>query len=217
MTSKIRVVVADDHPLFREGVVNVLGRADDIEVVGEADNASAACARVAELKPDICMLDVSMPGGGIEAARSIATSGAVAKIIMLTVSENDDDILAALKAGAIAYVLKGVGSDDLLSVIRNVNQGMSYVSPALAAKLLIAMNDPAPVEQSPDQLIASLTHRETQILRLVSGGLSNKEVGRELELQEKTVKHYMTTILQKLHAKNRVEAAVKARDVWRAS
>ncbi len=156
-----------------------------------------------------------MPGSGIEAARAIAAQPSAPRIIMLTVSEDEDDVVDALKAGANGYVLKGVDADALVSVIHSVHGGQSYIPPALAAQVLIAMNNPHPEPPAAGELLESLTARETQILQLVSVGKSNKEVGRELDLQEKTVKHYMTSILQKLHAKNRVEAAIKAQEAWR--
>ena len=156
-----------------------------------------------------------MPGNGLSAASKIADLDLPTKVIMLTVSESDDDIIEALKAGAVGYALKGISGQELISIVRNVSEGMSYVSPSLAARVLMAMKAPSEIEMTTDQMLATLTGRETQILELVAQGLSNKEVGRALDLQEKTVKHYMTNILKKLHAKNRVEAAVKAGQVWR--
>ena len=214
MSKSISIVVADDHPLFRDGVIRSLQSRPDIDVLGEAGSADEAVQRVADCKPDIVLLDISMPGSGIEAARRISVLKFPPRIVMLTVSEAEDDIIAALKAGAHGYVLKGVGADELVSVIRAVHDGQSYIPPALAGQVLMAINDPKPASRSNDQLIDSLSARETEILRLVAIGKSNKEVGRALNLQEKTVKHYMTIILQKLHVKNRVEAAVKAQEVW---
>ena len=215
MTRSISVVVADDHPLLRDGVIRTLQSQGGIDVLGEADSAESAIEQVRTCRPDIALLDISMPGNGINAAREIAALPAAPRIIMFTVSEEDDDVVDALKAGASGYVLKGVGAEELVAVIRNVHGGQSYIPPSLAAQVLIAMNNPAPAVPATDELLDSLTNRETQILRLVSVGKSNKEVGLELDLQEKTVKHHMTSILSKLHAKNRVEAAVKAQNVWR--
>lgn len=215
MTRSIGVVVADDHPLLRDGVIRTLQSREGIDVLGEADSAKTAIEQVRTCRPDIALLDISMPGSGIEAAREISALPSAPRIIMLTVSEEDDDVVDALKAGASGYVLKGVNADELVSVIRTVHGGQSYIPPSLAAQVLIAMNNPEPEAPATDDLLDSLTARETQILRLVSVGKSNKEVGRELDLQEKTVKHHMTNILQKLHSKNRVEAAVKAHSVWR--
>jgi two-component system nitrate/nitrite response regulator NarL len=213
MVSAITVVVVDDHPLFRRGVVRTLDEEDGIEVVAEGASADEAVDLVARHMPTVALLDISMPGNGISAARRIAEAHPAVRIAMLTVSESDQDVMKALEAGATGYVLKGVGARDLVSMIHGVAQGESYVSPSLAARLLVAMKS-ADVAPSPQTALASLTRREEEILRLVANGLSNKEVGRELDLQEKTVKHHMTSILQKLHARNRVEAAVIARENW---
>jgi DNA-binding NarL/FixJ family response regulator len=214
MTKSIGIVVADDHPLLRDGVIQSLQSAKGLDVLAEADSADSAVRCVVDCRPDIVLLDISMPGNGIEAARKISALPNPPRIIMLTVSEHEDDVIAALKAGAHGYVLKGVSAEDLVSTVRSIHKGQSYIPPGLAARIVLASSEPKSKTKSDDDLIDSLTAREAQILSLVSVGKSNKEVARELELQEKTVKHYMTIILQKLHAKNRVEAAVKAQSVW---
>jgi two-component system nitrate/nitrite response regulator NarL len=193
----IRVAIVDDHPLFRGGVVSTIQETPDFEVVGQGASADDALALVARHMPDPVCLDISMPGGGIEAARRIGAGYPAVRIVMLTASEEDEDVLAALKAGARGYVLKGVGASELVGVLRGVARGESYVSLSLAARVLSAMQGLLGSGAAPDPL-ADLTKREEQILRHVARGLSNKEVGRELDLQEKTVKHYMTDILQKL-------------------
>ncbi|WP_207905909.1 response regulator [Aestuariirhabdus litorea] len=203
----IRLALADDHPLYREGVAKTIADQADFDVVGQGTTAEEAVQLAQQLLPDLMLLDISMPGSGIEAARQIAASCPVVKIVMLTVSEQDDDVMAALKAGARGYVLKGIGGAELVEVLRKVHSGDSYVSPSLAARLLSEMN--AGADQAPGRdPLSELTAREEQILRLVAQGLSNKEVGLQLELQEKTVKHYMTNILQKLQVRNRVEATL---------
>jgi len=216
--TKVRVVIADDHPLYRDGVARTLTESGQFEVVAEAGSAAEAVAIVARERPDVVLLDISMPGGGIAALREIVamevSQGASPRVAMLTVSEEDDDILQALKAGASGYVLKGVGARDLVQIVADLAEGRSYVAPSLAIKVLAAMRAPRPVAAIP-QPIDSLTRREEDILRLVSQGKSNKEVARDLNLQEKTVKHYMTAILQKLQARNRTEAALLARDHWK--
>jgi DNA-binding NarL/FixJ family response regulator len=201
----IRVVVADDHPLFRQGVINSLQSSAEIRVVGEAADADGAIELVREHMPDIVLLDVTMPGDGINAARAIATSCPATRIIMLTVSEDEDDLMAAMKAGARGYVLKGVSADDLTSVVNSVSIGEVYVSPGLAFGLLREMGKPRPA--SP---IAELSSRERQVLELVASGLSNQEIGLRLGLAEKTIKHYMTNVLTKLQVRSRVEAALLA-------
>ncbi len=214
MSNPIGVVVADDHPLLRDGVVRTLLSQQGIEVLGEADSADGAVEQVIKAQPDIALLDISMPGSGIEAARRISEMGTSTRIVMLTVSEEDDDVAEALKAGAHAYVLKGVKAQELVDVIRDVDAGGTYIHPLLATQALFAAGKP--MEKSPvnDPHIKSLTEREREILKLVSVGKSNREVGTELDLQEKTIKHHMTSILKKLQVKNRVEAALKAHAVW---
>lgn len=211
---KIRIVVADDHPLYREGVARSLADDAAFAVVGQAADADAAVDLAGRLRPDIVLLDISMPaGGGISALTRIVAQEGAPKVAMLTVSEEDDDVMQALKAGAVGYILKGVGSRELVSIVKDVARGQSYVSPTLAARILNAMRDGA--AKRAENPLGDLSKREEDILRLVAEGKSNKEVGRVLDLQEKTVKHYMTTILQKLHVRNRVEAAVMAREHWK--
>jgi DNA-binding NarL/FixJ family response regulator len=212
MTDNLRIAIVDDHPLLRAGVARTLSEQPAFEVVGEGASADDAVRLAEELLPDVMIIDVSMPGGGIAAARRISASCPVVKLIMLTVSEDDEDVCAALQAGARGYVLKGVGAGELVEVIRSVARGEAYVSPALAARLLADGRRGDRAGDGAADLVAGLTAREEQILRCVARGLSNKEVGRELDLQEKTVKHYMTNILQKLQVRNRVEAALVARD-----
>lgn len=211
---RIRIVVADDHPLYREGVARSLADDAAFAVVGQASDADAAVELAQRLAPDIVLLDISMPaGGGISALRRIMAGALPPKVAMLTVSEEDDDVMQALKAGAVGYILKGVGSRELVSIVKDVARGQSYVSPTLAARILNAMREGGP--KRPENPLDDLSKREEDILSLVAEGKSNKEVGRALDLQEKTVKHYMTTILQKLHVRNRVEAAVMAREHWK--
>ncbi len=210
LPNHISLVLADDHPLFREGVARTLNEVPDFEVVGEAGNREEAVTLVQNKLPDIVLLDISMPGSGIEAARIISMTCPVVKIVMLTVSEHDEDVVSALQVGARGYILKGIGGKDLVQIIRSIYQGDSYVSPALAARLLVEMKSTDNiVDYDP---ISDLTAREEQILRFVARGLSNKEIGIELSLQEKTIKHYMTNILQKLQVRNRVQAALIAKE-----
>lgn len=214
MRDKIQIIVADDHPLYRNGVVRSIEEEEDLEVVAEASNANTLVDLVESLSPSIALLDISMPGNGIKAVQKITQLSTQTKTIMLTVSEHDDDVIQALEAGASGYVLKGVGSDELISIIRDVNAGKSYVPSALAARVLLAKRSRDNERTPSEKLLRDLTVRETQILKAVSLGLSNKAVGIELELQEKTVKHHMTSILRKLQVKNRVEATLIARDLW---
>ncbi len=206
MSNQIKVLIADDHPLFSEGVAYSLASESDITVVGTASNGEEALHLIGELSPDMVLLDITMPGkGGIATAKEIAESYPLTKIIMLTVSEHEDDLMAALKAGACGYVLKGVSARELANVVRTVAAGDVYISPSLAAYTLRELSRPHP----PDPL-NELTDREHEVLSLLAEGLTNRKIGERLHLAEKTVKHYMTNILQKLHLRSRVEAALLA-------
>lgn len=204
MTDPIRVLIADDHPLFREGVVHSLTGRANIEVVGQADTAEEALRLARDLLPDLVLLDIAIPErGGLAIAAEIAVACPVTKIVMLTVSENEDDLLTAFKAGARGYVLKGVSVRELADIIHAIADGEVYVTPALAAGMLVEMtrgrlHDP----------LMELTEREREILQLVAKGLTNRQIGEHLHLAEKTIKHYITNILSKLHVRSRLDAAM---------
>ena len=205
MMTGIRVAVVDDHPLFREGVTRSLSEIDGFEVVAEGGSRDEAIAIAQNFNPDVMLLDISMPGGGLNAIPAILSVAPSQKIVMLTVSEANDDVAAALKEGAKGYLLKGIGARALADVIRTVASGESYVAPTLSAKLLTGqLANPAPAKSN---LVAELTRREQEVLHLVASGMSNK----------KTVKHHMTQIMAKLDVANRTEAAMVLRDAldWR--
>jgi DNA-binding NarL/FixJ family response regulator len=210
MTDCTQIIIVDDHPLFREGLAQTLQAEADIEVVAQATSASEAVRLTSEWLPDLVLLDITIPGGGLLAAQRIAATSPVTKIVMLTASEAEEDVLAALKAGARGYILKGVSGRDLVRIVRDVVAGESYVTPSLAASLLSDLETTRPGARPPSSPLDDLTDREHQILERVAAGLSNKEIGQQLALSDKTVKHYMTNILQKLHVRNRVEAALLA-------
>lgn len=210
----VRILIADDHPLYRDGVARTLAETGRFAIVAQCGTADDAVAETRRTRPDLALLDISMPGGGIAAAARIAAEAPGTRILMLTASEAEDDVMEALKAGAAGYVLKGVGGRDLARILEEVASGGTWVPPALAARLLAVLRAPRKRAPGPADLIEDLTKREEDILRLVAQGLSNKEVARRLDLQEKTVKHYMTNILQKLQVRNRTEAALLAREVW---
>jgi DNA-binding NarL/FixJ family response regulator len=210
----IRLVIIDDHPLWREGVISTL-QADAktepaIRVVGEGASADEALQLALSLLPDILLLDLTLPGGGLNAARAVSKACPITKIVMLTFSEQEDDVLAALKSGAQGYILKGVSGRELRQIVRAIYGGEVYVAPALAAAMLREMASGQSRPPDAASLLEELTPREHQILELVASGRSNKEIGGQLELTEKTIKHYMTNILQKLQVRNRVEAALLA-------
>lgn len=208
--NRVRIAIVDDHPLFRDGVVFTLSNDKSIEMVGQGSTADHAIQIAQDILPDILLLDISLPGGGIEATREIARLFPYIKVIMLTASENEDHVSGALEAGARGYILKGIGATELIRTIHSVNQGESYVTPQLAARLLSTMKTKVSAPQTDDAL-PSLTRREEQILDAVAQGMTNKEVARVLSISEKTVKHYMTNIMHKLQVRNRVEAALLAR------
>lgn len=208
MSERLRVVVADDHPLFRAGVALSLEESGRFVVVAQVADADGALASIGQTSPDLALLDLSMPGSGLDAVSRIANAFPGVRIVVLTASENEDDIVAALAAGAKGYVLKGVGSDSLVEVLEAVMRGESYVPPSLAARILATMHRPSAAPAAANDPLARLTEREEEILGLVASGLSNKEVGLRLDLQEKTVKHHMTSILGKLNVRNRTEAAI---------
>ncbi|MBI1383840.1 MAG: response regulator [Rhizobiales bacterium] len=210
MTDRIRVAVVDDHPLMREGIIHILKADAAFDVVGEGANAQEALRIAQEQLPDIMLIDVSMPGGGIRAAEAIAETCPIVKVVMLTVSEDERDVSASLKAGARGYILKGVSGPEFQRSVRAIHNGENYVSPDLAARLLTALKAQPEASREPTTP-PLLTVREEQILSLLADGLSNKEIAARLELSEKTIKHYMTNIFQKLQVRNRVEAALLAR------
>jgi DNA-binding NarL/FixJ family response regulator len=205
-SNSIDILVVDDHPLFRQGVVHSLEMDSGFRVVGETSSGEEALALARSLMPDVVLLDVNMPGwGGIATAEKIAMACPATVIVMLTGSDDKDKLLAALKAGARAYVLKGVSAKELAHVVRSSVAGEVYVSPSIAAEMLVSLTH----GKAPDPL-QELTDREREILALIGTGLTNREIGEKIFLSEKTIKHYVTNILQKLQVRSRVEAALVA-------
>ena len=209
----IRVLVADDHPIYRDGVVKSLEETGEFRVVATATSAEEAVLLAEQKHPDIALLDLSMPGGGLAAVKKIAAATSAKHIAMLTVSEDDENVADALRFGAIAYILKGISASELRNVLKGVAKGEPHVSPVLASKVLTFMSKSD--QSKAASPLDDLTKREEEILKLVARGQSNKEVAAMLDLQEKTIKHYMTIIMGKLHARNRVEAALIAHEAWR--
>lgn len=206
MSSEIEILVVDDHPMFRQGVVNSLQLMPEFKVVGETSSGEKALELALALMPDVVLLDVSMPGwNGIVTAERIALACPATTIIMLTASEDKDKLLAALKAGARGYVLKGVSAKELADVICSTYAGEVYVSASIAAEMLVSLTK----GKAPDPL-QELTQREREILLLIGTGLTNRAIGEKISLSEKTIKHYVTNILQKLQVRNRLEAALLA-------
>lgn len=210
MSSRIRICIVDDHPLLRQGVAAALRRVAEFEVVEQGGSADEAKAIASKHTPDVMLMDVNMPGDSFAAVRSIVTETPTVKVLMLTVSESEDDAYAALEAGAKGYVLKGISGPELVQAIKSVALGQTFITPGFASKLISNLK-----KQNDDEKgIAELTHREEQIIREVANGLTNREVAEKFSLSEKTVKHYMTSVMQKLHVRNRVEAVTAIRHHW---
>ena len=208
---KIRILLVDDHALFREGVKHTLTRHEDFEIVAEAGDAAGALDRARACLPDIVLLDINLPDRpGIDVVTDLQAELPYCKVIMLTVLEDHESLMAAITNGARGYVLKGVGGEELARIIRSIHAGETYVTPAMAAQLLTELAHQQHAASDPHR---QLTEREHAILELVAEGKTNKEIGTVMYLSEKTVKHYMTNILQKLQVRNRVEAALKAREI----
>lgn len=199
----IRVVVADDHPLYLDAIIHTLNTTGDIVVVGQATTADGALELTRQQLPDLVLLDVTMPGSGLNAARDIKIACPATKIVILTASEEEDKLLQALKSGASGYLLKGLSARELVAVVRTIAAGEVYVAPPLAGRVLAEMTKGRPT--SP---LDELTEREREVLELLVQGLSNQQIGQQLNLAEKTIKHYMTNILAKLQVRSRVEAAL---------
>lgn len=210
---RIRLLVVDDHTLFRRGLIALLSQHEQLEVVGDAADAGEAQRRAAELQPDVILLDNHLPGvRGVDALPDLLSSAPKARIMMLTVSEAEEDLAAALRHGAHGYLLKTIEGDALLASIERCMRGESVVSPDMTAKLVSAFqssNRPAEAVAIPEGLDA-LSPRERETLEQVARGASNKEIARHLEISEATVKIHVQHILRKLNLRSRVQAAVYA-------
>jgi two-component system NarL family response regulator len=205
---RLRVLIVDDHALFRRGLQMVLDAEPDLEVVGEAADGNQAVERAQELMPDVVLMDVRMPRrSGIDAARDLRRLLPHVQIIMLTVSDEEADLYEAIKAGASGYLLKEVSTDEVPEAIRTVVAGQSRISPAMAAKLLTEF---AAVSRRSEENGPNLTDRELEVLRLVARGLNNRDISKELFISENTVKNHVRNILDKLHLHSRMEAVMYA-------
>ena len=206
MTEPIRIVIVDDHPLFRDGVFHSLASEPDLAVVGQAGTGEEALRLASNLVPDVVLLDIGMPGwGGLATVEKLSQACPATKVVMLTVFDDEDRLLAAFKAGARGYVLKGLPARDLAHIVRLVAAGEVYVSPTLAAGMLRELT-----AKRPQDPLSELSEREREILSLVAEGMTNREIGERVHLAEKTIKHHMTNVLGKLHVRSRVEAALLA-------
>jgi len=207
----IRVLLADPHALFRRGVRLVLDDEPDIEVIGECDDGLDAVDRIVELSPDLVLMDVRLPGvSGIEATRRARSLVPNVKVAILTVSEDDDDLFAAVRAGATGYILKEVSIEELPDAVRAVARGDSLISPSMASRLLGEFNALSRRVQEQRGTAPRLSDRELEVLRLVARGMSNKDIAAELVIAENTVKNHVRNILEKLQLRSRMEAAMYA-------
>jgi two-component system NarL family response regulator len=208
---RVRVLIVDDHAVFREGLQLALGAIDDIEVVGDVEDGPAAIDACAHLAPDVVLMDVRMPDmSGIDAARAIVELHPAVKVVMLTGSQADADLFAAVRAGARGYLLKESATDEVATAIRAVAQGQAYVSPAMTPALLAEFNALADRAEEGGEGERRLTRRELEILALVSQGLSNKQIAATLVISHNTVKNHVRNILEKLRLRSRAEAAAFA-------
>ncbi|MGI8970387.1 MAG: response regulator [Dehalococcoidia bacterium] len=207
----IRLMIVDDNDLFREGLVSLLGRYDDILVVGQANRAEAGVHRASTLRPDVILMDCMMPGiGGVEATRRILAQLPNVAISMLTVSETEEDLFSAVRAGALGYLVKSVDLDTLHQAIVTLAAGGTVITPHLATALMDEFVRLAPVTREPSPAVNLLTEREREVLDLVAQGLGNREIAHQLVIAENTVKVHLRNILDKLQLRNRQHAAAFA-------
>ncbi len=208
----IRVLIVDDHALFRRGLEMVLEGEADIEVVGEASDGQEAVERAEKTTPDVVLMDVRMPKqSGIEATREIKEMLPSARILMLTISDDEADLYEAIKAGASGYMLKEISIEEIAGAVRSVYQGQSLISPSMASKLLTEFATIVKRREERVQLPGPrLTERELEVLKLVARGMNNRDIGAELFISENTVKNHVRNILDKLHLHSRMQAVVYA-------
>ena len=208
----ITVVIADDHALFRRGLTMVLESEPDIDVVGEANDGHEVVDMAQKTMPDLVLMDVRMPGrGGIDAAQAIKDAVPHTKILMLTISDEEEDLYDAIKAGASGYLLKEISIEEVADSIRQVHAGQSLISPSMASKLLTEFAAMARKDEEKQQMpTPRLTDREMEVLTLVAQGLNNRDIAKELFISENTVKNHVRNILEKLHLHSRMEAVVYA-------
>lgn len=211
----IKLMIADDHRLFREGIKALLAVTDDIEIVGEAEDGETTIEKCLELQPDVILLDINMPGlNGIQATARILERQPQTRIVMLTMLEDDASVFHAMRAGARGYLLKGADPQEVLSVIRAVAAGQALFGPAIAARLLNYFKElgtKPPLPQTGTDF-HELTERELEVLRLISQGLNNQEIAHKLFLSPKTVRNHITNIFSKLQVADRAQAIVRARE-----
>jgi len=207
----LRILLADDHPVFRHGLRTLLNETSDLEVVGEATTGEEAVRLTETLQPDLVLMDLRMPGtSGVEATRRIVLASPHVRVLVVTMFEDDASVFTALRAGARGYVLKDAEKDDLLRAIRAVGHGEAIFSPGIASRIseYFAASRPA----APREAFPTLTERERELLHLLAQGHSNAEIANRLSLSHKTVSNYVSTVLSKLQGADRAEAILRARE-----
>jgi DNA-binding NarL/FixJ family response regulator len=210
----IRTMIVDDHALFRRGLEMVLDEEPDIELVGQASDGAEAVEKAAESLPDIVLMDIRMPrSSGIEACRAMKEAAPSAKIVILTISDEEEDLFEAIRAGASGYLLKDIPLDEVADTVRAVHGGQSLINPSMAGKLLtefatLARRDDE--ERAQEVPAPRLTEREMQVLKLIARGMNNRDIAKELFISENTVKNHVRNILEKLQIHSRMEAVMVA-------
>jgi DNA-binding NarL/FixJ family response regulator len=215
MSDKIRVLLVDDQRLMREGLRTLLELEPDLQVASEAGDGQAALDAYARLEPDVVLMDVRMPGmDGVEATRRLLERWPGARVVILTTFDDDASVFEGLRAGALGYLLKDVSGQELAEAVRTVAGGGALIEPSVARRVLAEFARLAPPARPPDTGLAEpFSEREREVVRLLAAGLSNREIGERLCLAEGTVKNYVTSILQKLGARDRTQAALRAREM----
>jgi two-component system, NarL family, nitrate/nitrite response regulator NarL len=209
----IRVVVVDDHPMFRAGLIQTVTVDQDVSVVGEGSSAAEAVELVRSLQPDILLLDARMEDSGVDRIGDVLAAHPQVRVIMVTASEDDSDVARALEAGVSGYVLKGIAGTEMRAILRSVSQGESYIPQDMVGRLLsiLRAGQASSVRQEP---VANLSGQETQVLQALALGLNNREIGARLGVTERTVKFHLSNAFTKLKVRNRVEASIIARRMW---
>ena len=211
--SVLRVVVADDHPVYREGLAMVLGSLDGVTVVGEAADGLEAVERAEELRPDVVLMDLSMPGlNGVEATRRVRAALPDTQVLVLSMHEGADSVLAALRAGARGYLVKGATKHEVARALRDVAEGGAVFGGSVADQVLSRVQESSRTTRRGSEQFPDLTDRELEVLDLVAAGLSNAAIATRLFLSDKTVRNVVSLVLTKIHARDRSDAVLKARE-----